>query len=60
VARTIPAARYAVRPNPAPVRVDSLQLSGSVVPMSGAPMRILEATIAFAALATAALLAFIH
>jgi hypothetical protein len=40
--------------------VDVLQLSETVVPMPGASMRLLEFTIAIAALAVAVLLSFAH
>jgi hypothetical protein len=49
-----------VQPERARLRADSLQLSRSVVPMSGASMRILEGTIAAAAILTAVLIGLGH
>jgi hypothetical protein len=49
-----------VQPERARLRADSLQLSSSVVPMSGASMRILEGTIAVAAIITAVLIGLGH
>jgi len=49
-------ARLTVESQQAPLRADSLQLTGSVGPMSGASMRILERTIAVAAILTAVLI----
>ena len=54
------AARLPIQPERVRLRADSLQLSGSVVPMSGASMRILEATIAVAAIVTAVLIGLGH
>ena len=59
------AARLSIRPGRTPLRADSLQLSSSVVPMSGASMsgasmRILEGTIAVAAILTAVLIGLGH
>jgi hypothetical protein len=60
VGRISTAARLSVRPERAPLRADSLQLSSSLVPMSGASMRILEGTIAVAAILTAVLIGLGH
>jgi hypothetical protein len=65
VGRMSSAARLSVQPERAHLRADSLQLSSSVVPlsgtsMSGASMRILEGTIAFAAIITAVLIGLGH
>lgn len=53
-------ARLSVQPERARLRADSLQLSSSVVPMSGASMRILEGAIAVAAIITAVLIGLGH
>lgn len=54
------AARLSVQPERARLRADSHHLPGSVVPMSGASMRILEATMAAAAIITAVLIGLGH
>ena len=54
------AARLSVQPERVRLRADSLQLTSSVVPMSGASMRILEGTMAVAAILTAVLIGLGH
>ncbi len=54
------AARLSVQPERARLRADSHHLPSSVVPMSGASMRILEGTMAVAAIITAVLIGLGH
>ncbi len=54
------AARLSILPERARLRADSLQLSGSVGPISGASMRILEGTMAVAAIITATAIGLGH
>jgi hypothetical protein len=61
VGRTTAIAASNVRGGRRPgLRSDALQLASTVIPVSGGSMRVLEATIAIAAIATAALLGLVR